>query len=64
MIIEIDFMNNDVQLLFQQIISINNKTRFYHLFQRLAISLMKGNASLIINRFQTFPTAQVDGDME
>ena len=36
----------------------------HHLFQRLAISLMKGNASLLINRFQTFPTAQVDGDME
>ena len=35
-----------------------------HLFQRLSISLMKGNASLILNRLQTFPTAQVDGDME
>ena len=36
----------------------------HHLFQRLSVSLMKGNASLIINRFHTFPTAQVYGNME
>ena len=35
-----------------------------HLFQRLSISLMKGNASLFINRYQTFPSAQIDGEME
>ena len=36
----------------------------HHLFQRLSVSLMKGNASLLINRYQTFPTAQIDGNME
>ena len=32
-----------------------------HLFQRLAVLLMKGNAALLINRVPSFPDPQVDG---
>ena len=37
------------------------QTRF--LFQRLAVCLQKGNASLVHNRRQSFPDPQVDGIM-
>ena len=32
-----------------------------HLFQRLGVLLMKGNAALFLNRIPTFPLPEVDG---
>ena len=32
-----------------------------HLFQRLAILLVQGNASLLINRVPVFPSPEIDG---
>ena len=35
-----------------------------HLFQRLSILLMKGNASLILSRTPAFSDQEVDGDID
>ena len=32
-----------------------------HLFQRLSVLLVKGNAALLLNRIPSFPEPQVDG---
>ena len=34
-----------------------------HLFQRLGVLLVKGNAALILNRIPSFPLPEQDGDM-
>ena len=33
----------------------------HHLFQRLSVLLMRGNAALLINRVPAFPDPEVDG---
>ena len=33
----------------------------HHLFQRLSVLLMRGNAALLINRVPAFPNPEVDG---
>ena len=34
-----------------------------HLFQRLAVMLVKGNAALILNRIPSFPLPDIDGEL-
>ena len=34
-----------------------------HLFQRLGILLVKGNAALLLNRIPSFPLPEIDGEM-
>ena len=34
-----------------------------HLFQRLGVLLVKGNAALLLNRIPSFPLPELDGDM-
>ena len=34
-----------------------------HLFQRLSVLLVKGNAALLLNRIPSFPLPPVDGDL-
>ena len=34
-----------------------------HLFQRLGVMLVKGNAALLLNRIPSFPLPEVDGDL-
>ena len=34
-----------------------------HLFQRLGVMLVKGNAALILNRIPSFPLPDIDGDL-
>ena len=35
-----------------------------HLFQRLSVQLMKGNAALLLSRVPTFASPEVDGDLD
>ena len=35
-----------------------------HLFQRLSVQLVRGNAALFLARTPTHPTADVDGDLD
>ena len=34
-----------------------------HLFQRLGVLLVKGNAALLLNRIPSFPLPDIDGDI-
>jgi hypothetical protein len=34
-----------------------------HLFQRLGVLLVKGNAALLLNRIPPFPLPELDGDL-
>ena len=34
-----------------------------HLFQRLGVLLVKGNAALMLNRIPSFPLPEIDGDL-
>ena len=34
-----------------------------HLFQRLGVLLVKGNAALLLNRIPSFPLPEIDGDI-
>ena len=34
-----------------------------HLFQRLGVLLVKGNAALLLNRIPSFPLPELDGDL-
>ena len=34
-----------------------------HLFQRLGVLLVKGNAALLLNRIPSFPLPELDGDV-
>ena len=34
-----------------------------HLFQRLGVLLVKGNAALLLNRIPSFPPPELDGDL-
>jgi hypothetical protein len=34
-----------------------------HLFQRLGVLVVKGNAALLLNRIPSFPLPELDGDL-
>ena len=33
-----------------------------HLFQKLGVLLVKGNAAMLLNRIPSYPLSEVDGD--